>query len=51
MENLPDYFDLNDWILLNHPEVHRATRYISNVSTQMEAWMKIWKMNGSPILN
>ncbi|WP_187628705.1 hypothetical protein [Paraburkholderia sp. UCT31] len=38
----PDWIDLNDWVLLNHPEVHRATRYISGMTIQMSAWLELW---------
>lgn len=35
-----DWFDLNDWIVLNRPDVYAATRYLS-MECQFECWLKI----------
>lgn len=36
-----DWFDLNDWILEHHPQVHKATRYLSQAA-QMQCWQDIY---------
>lgn len=38
----PDSFYLNDYILLNFPEVYTATKYISNYDIQLACWREIW---------
>lgn len=37
-----DWFEMNDWILENYPEVHQATKYLSSMSIQMACWEKIY---------
>ena len=44
---MTDCFDLNDWILANYPELHRATFYLP-VSAQMSVWEQVWVKAGSP---
>ena len=47
-DDSPDIIDLNDWILLNHPNVYQATKHIGNTTILMNIWRKIWEQNGKP---
>lgn len=44
---LPDIFDLNDWLLTVHPDVHQAMRLL-HASTFYDSVLEIWKKEGSP---
>lgn len=42
-----DWADLNDWILSNYPELHKATAYLSNMQIQIECWTIIYEKHYS----
>lgn len=42
MTYIPDWIELNDFILVHFPEVHKATRYINGISIQYDIWLKIY---------
>ena len=43
-----DIIDLNDWILLNHPDVYQATKYIGDTTILMRIWTIIWREDVCP---
>lgn len=47
----PDLFDLNDWVLLNHSALYKATRYLSSTSDQYKIWYDLWCRLGKPDLS
>lgn len=36
-----DWFDLNDWVLFNYPELHQATKYLSQ-DAQITCWEEVY---------
>lgn len=43
-----EWLDLNDWILEHYPEVHAATRYISNMDVQVACWETVYNNHVKP---
>lgn len=44
---LPDCFDLEEWILENHPEVHKALKYLTNIE-RLKAFKEVWSNDCCP---
>lgn len=45
----PDCFDLNDWVLLNYPAIHEASKYL-NPSAQYAFHLSVWREKGFPVI-
>ena len=43
-----DIIDLNDWVLLNDPELYKATKYIGDTTALMKMWTIAWRNAGCP---
>ena len=37
--------DLNDWLLSEHPEIHKDLMYIDSQTVWYNAALEIWKIN------
>lgn len=44
----PDIFDLDSYILENHPNIHSATKYLSDASASYRIQLMQWKADGKP---
>lgn len=47
MENEPDCFQVNDWLVLEHPEVYAALRFL-HWDVFYDCALKIWHQQGRP---
>ncbi len=44
----PDWIDLNDYIVIKHPSLYSATKYLSSMTEQRRLWLIQWRDDGSP---
>ena len=49
IELVPDIFELDEWMLENHPDVLKALHYCA-VGTQYDSYYELWEKAGKPLM-